>query len=276
MKTVLVTGATDGIGLETARQLVAHGWHVLVHARSEDKAERAAHALGDAALHGGRLDGHGRTEAVWGEFCRMAEVRRLAHQVLAKAPVLDALINNAGTYQNERHITADGLELTMAVNHFAPFVLTHHLLPALLHAASGRIVTVSSIAHARGRIDPGDLAFHAGFDGYAAYAASKLANILFTRALARRLAGSRVTANCLHPGVISTKLLWAGFKAKGRSVQEGARTSVWLATAPHVAGVSGGYFVDCVAREPAPAARDEALAEALWQASEAAVAPFLT
>ena len=163
----------------------------------------------------------------------------------------------------------------MAVNHFAPFLLTHRLLPALSSAPAGRIVNVSSMAHQSGRLDPKELTFARDYDGYAAYAASKLANILFTAELAKRLADTTVTANSLHPGVIGTKLLRAGFGMGGAPVEQGARTSVYLATSPEVADASGRYYVDCRPATPSRSARDEALAARLWQESERLLAAFL-
>lgn len=268
MKTALVTGSTDGIGFETARQLLAAKMRVLVHGRSEAKAKRKANAL--AGLVTGAS-----TTPVWGDLSRMREVAALAEQVQQLAPVLDVLINNAGIYAEKRVITEDGFESTMAVNHFAPCLLTRLVWPLVTKAPAGRIVTVSSMAHQSGDIDLDDLTFANGFDSYGAYATSKLANILFTRALAKRLAGSNVTANCLHPGVIDTKLLHAGFSIKGDSVERGTRTSVYLATSDKVAGVSGKYFDNCRAVTPSRAARDEQLAEALWALSEQLLADYL-
>ncbi len=288
MRTVLVTGSTDGIGFETARQLLATGMHVLVHGRSEAKATRQANALAS------RVPG-GKTTPVWGDLSHMREVVALAEQVRLVAPVLDVLINNAGIYAQRRAITEDGFELTMAVNHFAPYLLTRLVGPSVSKAPAGRIVTVSSMAHQSGDIDLDDLMFENGFDAYSAYATSKLANILFTRALATRLAGASstrsslsgtsssgtssfgtdVTANCLHPGVIDTKLLHAGFSIKGSSVEKGARTSVYLATSEKVAGVSGGYFDNCRETSPSRQARNDELGEALWAISERLVADYL-
>lgn len=283
MRTVLVTGSTDGIGFETARQLLATGMHVLVHGRSEAKATRQANALAS------RVPG-GKSTPVWGDLSRMREVVALAEQVRLVAPVLDVLINNAGIYAQRRAITEDGFELTMAVNHFAPYLLTRLVGPSVSKAPAGRIVTVSSMAHQSGDIDLDDLMFENGFDAYSAYATSKLANILFTRALATRLAGASstrsslsgtsssrtdVTANCLHPGVIDTKLLHAGFSIKGSSVEKGARTSVYLATSEKVAGVSGGYFDNCRETSPSRQARNDELGEALWAISERLVADYL-
>lgn len=261
MKTALVTGATDGIGHETARQLGALGWRVIVHGRNESKARDAARRLASAAAGGAY-------ESAWGDLSRMREVVALAKQIHALAPALDALVNNAGVSVGERTVTEDGFELTMAVNHFAHYLLTRHLLDAVRAAPAGRVVTVSSMTHSSGRIDLSDLALTKRFDGYGAYSTSKLANILFTVALARRLAGSRATANCCHPGVISTKLLHGRFGMGGAPVERGARTSVYLASSPEVANASGKYFDDCREVMPSRTARDAKLAESLWEASE--------
>lgn len=273
MKTVLVTGSTDGIGLETARQLLAAGMHVLVHGRSEAKATKQAKALASRVADVS-------VTPVWGDLSRMREVAALAEQVRAVAPVLDVLINNAGIYAKRRTMTEDGFELTMAVNHFAPYLLTRLVGPLVEKAPAGRIIIVSSMAHQSGDIDLDDLAFENGFDSYSAYATSKLANILFTRALATRLAGTGssgqgVTANCLHPGVIDTKLLHAGFSIKGASVEKGARTSVYLATSDKVAGVTGKYFDNCRETAPSRQARNDKLAEGLWVVSEQLVSDFV-
>jgi len=268
MLTLLVTGATDGIGRETARELLANGRRVLVHGRTRERAERTIAALA-------REQPDSACDAVWADLSRMGEVVELAAQVRALAPALDVLINNAGVYEDHRELTEDGFERTMAVNHFAPFLLTHRLLPVLHAASAARVVTVSSIAHQSGQIDPDDLEFERGFSGYGAYAASKLANVLFTFELARRQADTRVSANCLHPGVIATKLLHKGFGVRGAAVTEGARTSVFLAIADAVAGKSGRYFVDCREAAPSPIARDALLAAKLWAVSARRLSPFL-
>jgi NAD(P)-dependent dehydrogenase (short-subunit alcohol dehydrogenase family) len=268
MKSVLVTGASDGIGLETARQCLQQGCKVLVHGRNPEKARRAAARL-SAEVAGARAD------AVWGDLGDMAQVVGLARQIAAVTPLLDVLINNAGVYERRRRITVDGFEATMAVNHFAPFLLTRALLPQLQSAPAARIVSVSSIAHHSGSLDLNDLDYERHYDPYGAYAASKLANILFTVELAKRLRATRVTANALHPGVIGTKLLRSAFNMQGASVQAGARTSVYLATSAEVAGVTGKYFDDCREAEPSHAVTDSALAAKLWQVTESRLADFL-
>jgi NAD(P)-dependent dehydrogenase (short-subunit alcohol dehydrogenase family) len=268
MTTVLVTGATDGIGRETARQLLARGLRVLVHGRDQAKAEHCARDL--AAAQPGA-----QTIAVWGDLSSMRQVVTLSERVRELAPSLDVLIDNAGVFEKRRHLTEDGFERTMAVNHFAPYLLTRRLGPAVQAAPAGRIVVVASMAHSGGALTLDDLTFSRGYDGYRAYATSKLANILFTRALAERLEGTRVTVNALHPGVIGTKLLRAGFGMGGASVEDGARTTVYLATSDEVAGVSGRYFVDCREAKPSREARDRDLAEGLWRESERLLSAFL-
>jgi NAD(P)-dependent dehydrogenase (short-subunit alcohol dehydrogenase family) len=269
-KMILVTGATDGIGRETARQLLALGHRVLVHGRSREKAERAAQQLA-------RKLAVGAAAPVWGDLSRMREVLDLAEQVRSQCKALDVLINNAGVLETRHRLSADGYEMTMAVNHFAPFLLTRALLDLVQAAPAGRIVTVSSMVHGSGRLDlaePSFLRVQGGYSAHAAYSASKLANVLFTTELARRLSGTTVTANCLHPGVIDTKLLHAGFAIQGGPTEEGARTSVYLATSDEVAGVTGKYFDHCREKPCSAEGRDPALARALWDATEAALAAF--
>lgn len=265
---MLVTGATDGIGFETARQLALAGHDVLVHGRHARRAQAACSALADAG-------DATRLHAVWGDLARMAEVVDLAQQCMAVAPALDVVIHNAGIYAAARSLTEDGFETTFAVNHFAPFLLTRRLLGALERAGPARIIVVSSGTHHSGRLLLEDLSGARGWSAYGAYANSKLANLLFTQALARRLARTPITANALHPGVIGTKLLRAGFGAGGAPVSQGARTSVYLATSPVVAGVSGRYFVDCRETPPSAMALDARSAEALWAESERCLKDFL-
>ncbi len=257
MKIALVTGATDGIGKETAKVLASLGYRVLVHGRTAEKARAACADIGSG-------------EPVFADLGKMDDVRHLAAMVAAMTPKLDVLVNNAGVFVHERQLTSDGFELTMAVNHFAPFVLTHRLLPLLEAASMGtdeapaRAVHVSSMAHGRGKLDANDLESARGFDGYDAYARSKLANVLFAVAMAKR---TRTTHNALHPGVITTKLLKSGFGMAGASLASGAKTTVKVATATELARVTGKYFSDEREATPSKAARDESLAEELYAVS---------
>lgn len=258
--THLVTGATDGIGTATALELSRRGARVLVHGRTEEKA-RATMAALQAREAGGRF------EPVWGDLSSFAQVRTLAAQVAALAPSLDVLVNNAGVFMNERRLSGDGHELTFHVNHLAPFQLTALLRPQLEAAPQGRVVNVSSIAHNRGRVDLANLEGEKRFEAYAAYALSKLLNVHFTHELARRLKGTRVTTYALHPGVISTKLLRAGFNMAGATVESGAATSVSCATEPKLASVSGRYYSDSREASCAAHADDPDLEAKLWALS---------
>ncbi len=236
-RVILVTGATDGIGRQTALELLRRGARVIVHGRNRAKTLQVVDELT-------RETGSASVSPVFADLSSMAEVRRLADNVSAQVDRLDVLVNNAGVFLHERVLTNDGFESTFAVNHLATFLLTHLLLPKLELSTQGRIVTVSSIAHSRGKLDFSDLQSERYFHGYTAYATSKLANVLFAYEMARRLSKSRVTSNALHPGVISTKLLKSGFGTTGASLVQGAATSVKLAVDPALDSVSGKYFAD--------------------------------
>ena len=265
-QTILITGATDGIGLETAKELARQGHELVLHGRSEEKAQRACDAIRcsvpNAAL-----------QTVYADLGDLATVARMAHDLAARLPRLDALINNAGVYMTERKISRDGFEMTLAVNHLAHFLLTNLLLPLLKKSTAPRVVTVSSMVHTSGRIAFEHINGEQDFDAYHAYANSKLANALFANELARR--EPWLTSNSLHPGVIGTKLLHAAFSMQGETVAAGARTSVYLATSPEVAKVTGKYFVDSIAATAAAQALDQQLAQRLWKWSEQAVKPNL-
>ncbi|HEY2275843.1 MAG TPA: SDR family oxidoreductase [Steroidobacteraceae bacterium] len=269
-KTCLVTGATRGIGLMTARTLAAAGATVLVHGRD---AELGAAAAADIA----RESGNSAVRFVRADFMHLDEVRELAEE-LARLPRLDVLVNNAGLIDAERRCTAEGYDATFGVNHLAPFLLTNLLLGKLERSAPARVIVVASEAHRRERLDFGDLMnVRVGF--LRAYARSKLANLLFVRALAARLEGGAVTVNALHPGFVRTQLfrglrgplralllgaLWPFM----RSPRRGAATGIYLATSPEVDGESGGYYRDCRRAEPSLAARSDEAAARLWSESE--------
>lgn len=259
-KTVLVTGATDGIGKETALQLARMGARVLVHGRS---AERCQQVVDEIRSENGNLT----VEYVLADFSSLAQVRALAAEVEQRVEQLDVLVNNAGVFFKDRALSEDGYEMTFAINHLAPFLLSNLLLPLLKKSPAGRIVTVSSMLHTVSNLDINDLQGEQHFSGRSAYALSKLGNILMTRELAEVLTDSGVTANCLHPGVIDTKLLRTGFNASGRSVETGAATSVYLASSPEVEGLSGYYFDDCQQRDAGEQAQDPALQKKFWQIS---------
>jgi NAD(P)-dependent dehydrogenase (short-subunit alcohol dehydrogenase family) len=214
-----------------------------------------------------------RTELLVADLSTRDGVRSLAEQTLQHADRLDVLLNNAGVFTQTYTPTADGLETQFAVNHLAPFLLTNLLRDLLAKSAPARVVTVSSEAHKRGQIRFDDLQGEKQYSGMKAYSQSKLANLLFNRELARRLGGTGVTANALHPGVIGTQLLFAGFapirllRPFLKTPEVGARTSVFLAVAPAVERLTGLYFIDLEPARPSPAARDDGAARRLWRIS---------
>jgi len=269
-KNVLVTGGTGGIGLATATGLAGLGARVGIVGRDAARAQAAAEGIRAA---GGQVD------VFTADLSSQREVRRLAEEVLATYARLDVLVNNVGGYWATRHATADGLERTFAINHLAPFLLTNLLLDRLRASSPARVVTVSSGAQAMGRIDFDDLQGEHGYNGQRAYNQSKLANVMFTYELARRLEGTGVTANALHPGVVRTAFgredsgLWMRamlpiVRPFMKSPEAGARTSIHLAASPEVEGVSGQYFANSKPTTSSAASRDAADAARLWEVSE--------
>ena len=269
-RTVLVTGGTGGIGRATALGLAEMGAHLAIVGRDRGRTEAAAREI--RAVAGGQV------EVFVGDLSAQAEVRRLAGEVLQCLSRIDVLVNNAGGYWNTRHVTADGLERTFAVNHLAPFLLTGLLLDRLKHSAPARVVTVSSNAHATGRIDFGDLQGERSYSGARAYSQSKLANVLFTYELARRQPATCVTVNALHPGVVRTafgaedpsgiqRLFIPVMRPFMKSPARGAATSVHVASAPDLEQVTGAYFAAGRPRSSAARSYDEAAAARLWQVS---------
>ena len=274
-KRCVVTGGTDGIGLATARELARRGAEVIVVGRDRAKGERVVEELRATA-------GSAAVSLAVADLSVQRSVRALAAELLERAPRLDVLVNNAGAVFAERALTEDGIERTFALNHLGYFLLTGLLLPALRRAASvageARVVSVASDAHRRARLDPDDLQLARGYSGWLAYNNSKLANVLHSYELARRLAGTGVSANCLHPGVVRTRFGRSGSPLVSLfyrlaapllvSPERGARTPVYLAAAPEVAGVTGRYFERQLPVRSSPASYDEALARRLWEASE--------
>lgn len=272
-KTVLVTGGTRGIGRATAAGLVALGARVGITGRDQDQVKAAAAEL--STERGGQNQ---PVDAFAADLSSLAQVRALAEQVLDTYPRLDVLVNNAGTFYNSRHVTADGFERTFAVNHLAPFLLTSLLLERIKASAPARIVTVSSNGHAMGKFAFDDLQAEKRYSGRLAYAQSKLANIAFTYELARRLDGTGVTATVLHPGLVKTRLgtedpsallNFAIFLASptAKTPEQGAATSVYLASAPQADGITGQYFVNCKPKSSSKASYDTAGAARLWRIS---------
>lgn len=274
MKTILVTGATDGIGLETAKQLFLLGHKIFVHGRNEMKAREAiGKILGSVSAEAHKLSNN--LETVHADLSDMNQVVKLAEEMKGRISSLDVLLNNAGVYMKQRVLTKDHFEMTFAVNHLSVFLLTHHLLPAVKASPQGRVVTVASTAHSRSPLEFDNLQSEKHFDSYEAYSNSKLANILFTRALAAQNKDGTLTANCLHPGVIGTKLLRAGFSMQGDSVAKGAETSVYLADSSDVIHVTGKYFTNRHETQPSKSALDDAAAVKLWKKSEELLAKYL-
>ena len=268
-RTVLVTGGTSGIGRATALGLATKGAHVAITGRDRERTEDAAREIRAAG---------GRVTMFVADLSSQSQVHRLADEVLQSLSRIDVLVNNVGGYWNSRHTTADGLEHTFALNHLAPFLLTNLLLGRLKHSAPARVVTVASHVHARGRIDFDDLQGVRSYSGARAYNQSKLANVLFTYELARRLQTTAVTANVLHPGVVRTSF-GAEDPAGGqrlftplmgpfmKSPAKGAATSILLASAPDLEQVTGRYFANSTPKRSSTPSYDAATAARLWRVS---------
>ena len=265
----VVTGASSGIGLYTALGLARAGTRVVMAGRDRARTEAARRLVTERS-------GSDRVAVALADFSSLAEVRRLADEILSGADRLDLLVNNAGLYAPQYRLSADGFELTFAVNHLAPFLLTNLLLDRLRTSAPARVVTVASEAHRGRRLDVSNLARPRGWGALGAYGRSKLCNILFTRELAGRLDGSAVVASCLHPGVVATaigqrggltELAWRLMRPFMASPERGAETSLYLATVADPAPFHGGYVIGKALARPDPAALDLDLARRLWDES---------
>lgn len=266
-RVIVITGATSGIGQVAAERLAGMGARMVLVARDEVRGEAALARLGEHAP--------GIAHSIhYADLSRLAEMKRVAAEIAAAESRIDVLINNAGALFSSRHVTEDGLELTFNTNHMAYFVLTHGLRDRLVASAPARVVNTASDAHNGARIDFDDLQSANGYSGFKVYGRSKLCNILYTRELARRWAGTGITANCLHPGFVATRfgdqsggLLSYGVriaKTFAISPQKGADTLVYLASSPEVANVSGGYFYKRRPATPSKEAQDDAAAQRLW------------
>lgn len=267
----VVTGANRGIGRATADGLARLGATLVLVCRRREDGDAVAAAIG--ALAQGPMP-----EVVEADFASRAAIRAAAEGISGRHPALHVLVNNAGVVTRQRQETVDGCEVQLAVNHLAPFLLTALLLPALRAGAPSRVITVSSTTHNGAAIDFDDLQSRRDYDSSEVYAVTKLMNVLFTYELARRLEGTGVTANCLHPGAVATKLLadymrvpvvgGALARTFGVSPEEGADTVVYLAAAPEVAGVTGRYFTNRRETRSSPVSYDTAAARRLWEESE--------
>jgi NAD(P)-dependent dehydrogenase (short-subunit alcohol dehydrogenase family) len=269
-RVAIVTGGSAGIGLHTALGLAGGGMQVVLVGRDPGRTERARRLVA-------KRSGSQRVTAALADFASLAAVRDLADTILAAHPRIDVLVNNAGLISPRFELSEDGYELTIAVNHLAPFLLTNLLLDRLRASAPARIVTVASQAHRGARLDPTELSRSRDWTPLSAYGRSKLCNILFTRALARRLDPREVTAACLHPGVVATAIGdhagsvagfgWRLIRPFLVSPEKGAATSLFLATVTDPTPFHGAYVIGRRIAEPDPAARDDRLAEELWTES---------
>lgn len=270
-KSVLITGGTSGIGLVTARELARRGAGVIVVGRDQSRGEAAV-----ATIQRAPRDANATFLAA--DLSSQQQVRALAATVGRHIERLDILINNAGGMFGQRAFSADGIEMTFALNHLAYFLLSHELLGLLERAGSARIVNVASEAHRGVRLDFDNLEGQRNHSGWRAYKCSKLANLLFTQELSRRLRGTGVTVNALHPGFVATDIgvrqgmlpgwLWKGLTLFAIEPEEGAKTSVYVACAPELASTSGEYFVKSRPARPSAAALEREAAERLWAVSE--------
>jgi retinol dehydrogenase 12 len=270
-KICLVTGATHGIGKATAEALAQMGATVVIIGRD---AQKAARVTGDIRA----ASGNQNVNWLLADLSSQQEVRRLAGEFMSKYQHLHVLLNNAGATFTSRQLSVDGIEMTFALNHLAYFLLTDLLLDTIIASAPARIINVSSDAHSGGKIDFENLQGERSYSSFGPYGNSKLANILFTIELARRLEGTGVTVNALHPGLTSTgfgknnpgflmKIMGVVIPLVARSPEKGAKTSIYLASSPGVQSITGKYFVDCKVTQAAPQASDKIVARRLWDVS---------
>ena len=270
-KVCLVTGGTNGIGKATAQALAKMGATVVIVGRDAQKAALVSKEIQESS-------GNPNVDWLLADLSSQQDIRRIASEFKNKYSKLHVLINNAGGTFMTRQLSVDGIEMTFSLNHLAYFLLTNLLLDTMLASSPARIINVSSDAHSGGKIEFDNLQGERSYSGIGPYGNSKLANILFTNELARRLEGTGVTVNALHPGLVSTgfgknnpgllmKIMGVVIPLIARSPEEGAETSIYLVSSPAVQNITGKYFVDCKVTQPAPQATDSAVAKKLWDVS---------
>lgn len=259
-KIILITGASDGIGKQTAIELAGKSAAIILHGRNKERLLKTQEEI----FH---LTNNSNINIFTADLSSLKQVRLAAEEIKSKFNRLDVLINNAGVYKKTRTITSDGFEETFAVNHLSHFLLSNLILDLLKQSDSPRIINVSSVAHTRAKLDFNNLNAQKEFDAYNAYAISKLANILFTYKLADQLKIDNITVNALHPGVISTKLLRAGFNIDGASLKEGAATSVYLASSDEVRNITGRYFFNMEEIPSSDDSYNKEYQDLMWKAS---------
>jgi len=279
-KICLVTGGTNGIGKSTAQELARMGATVVIVGRDAQKAAQVTEEIRAAS-------DNQNVDWLLADLSSQQDIRRLATEFKSKYSQLHVLLNNAGGTFTTRQLSVDGIEMTFALNHLGYFLLTNLLLDTMKASAPARIINVSSDAHSGGKIDFDNLQGELSYSSFGPYGNSKLANILFTTELARRLEGTGVTVNVLHPGLTSTgfgknnpgllmKVMGVVVPLIARSPERGAETSIYLASSPEVQSITGKYFVDCKVTQPAPQATDSVVAKKLWEVSDQMVAARAT
>ncbi len=267
-KTILITGATDGIGKQTAIELIRMGARVILHGRNNDSCGKAIDVIKQETKTYS-------IEYISCDLSSLAEVKKMSKNIYENYKKIDVLINNAGVYENEKVLTVDGYERTFAINYLAHFLLTISLLDRLKSSSPSRIINVSSVAHQNCDFDLQNLFAEKNFDAYNSYAISKAANVLFTYKLAEKLRGDNLTVNALHPGVITTKLLSKGFGINGASLKSGAETSVYLASSSDLEKVTGKYFSDSREKLSARFTYDKELQQKFWDLSYKMIKRYL-
>jgi len=256
---ILITGSTDGIGKQTAIDLSKMGAHVIIHGRDKNRTQNTVYEIQD-------MTGNMHIDHFTADFTSMEDIRKMSKNIHDKYHHIDILINNAGIYSKDRILSKDGYEITFQVNHLAMFLLTNLLLDLIKKSSYKRIINVSSMVHSK-NINLDNLQGEIKYDGYEAYSLSKLCNILFTYELAKVLKNSYITANCLHPGVIATKLLHAAWNYGGAPINEGSKTAVYLAIAEEVRDITGKYFVNKNQTKSADITYNKEIRKILWDLS---------